>query len=238
VAQIASPGAFNRSPARYKPGVLQLIRTEGPSMVSLPKIMRKTAAFVVLSAAFAAVSSVGIAQTAEPDGRQSAESAPAAEEQSAAGQRYGLVEANGDILRIDREAGSVSFCRKINEAWRCMPAPLAEQAYQEEIADLSKEIDRLNARIRDLEVAAADQPEGTAPQAGAENGELPQIGEDKPAEGQTAEGKTPPADKDKSASRLSDEDEQQLERMMQFSEKAMRRFFGLMKDLQTEMDSN
>lgn len=207
-------------------------------MASQPKFMRKTAAFMVLSAAIAAVSSVGFAQTAAPNDEQSAESAPAAEEQSPAGQRYGLVEANGDILRIDREAGSVSFCRKINDAWRCMPAPLAEEAYQEEIADLSKEIDRLNARIRDLEDAASAQPEGTGPQAGSDIGEPPEIAEDEPADGQTAEEKTPSDEKDKSASRLSDKDEQQLERMMQFSEKAMRRFFGLMKDLQTEFGSN
>ncbi len=207
-------------------------------MASLPKFIRKTAAGLVLSAAFAAVSPAGFAQTAVPDGEQSAESAPATENQSPAGQRYGFVEANGDILRIDREAGSVSFCRKINDAWRCMPAPLAEQAYQEEIADLSKEIDRLNARIRDLETAASAQPEGTAPQAESDIGEPPQAAEDKPAEGQTADEKTQPSDKDKSASRLSDEDEQQLERMMQFSEKAMRRFFGLMKDLQSEMGNN
>lgn len=206
-------------------------------MASLAKFTRKTAAFLVLSAIFATVSAAGFAQAVAPEDNP-AENAPAAEGQSPVDQRYGLVEANGDILRIDRQAGSVSFCRKINEAWRCMPAPLAEEAYQEEIADLSKEIDRLNARIRDLEAAASVQPEGPAPQAGTENGEPPQTAEDKPGEGQTAEEKAPPADKDKSASRLSDEDEQQLERMMQFSEKAMRRFFGLMKDLQTEFGSN
>lgn len=207
-------------------------------MASLPKFKRKTAAFLVLSVAFTTVSSAGFAQTAAPDGEQSAEAAPAAEGQSSVDKRYGLVESNGDILRIDREAGSVSFCRKINDAWRCMPAPLAEEAYQEEIADLSKEIDRLNARIRDLEATASAQPEGVAPEAGTENGEPPQTAENKPPEGQTAEEKTPQVDKDKSPSRLSDKDEQQLERMMQFSEKAMRRFFGLMKDLQTEFGSN
>lgn len=206
-------------------------------MASLPKFMRKTAACLVLSAIFATVPAAGYAQAVAPEDTP-AENAPAAEDQSPADQRYGLVEANGDILRIDRQAGSVSFCRKINEAWRCMPAPLAEEAYQEEIADLSKEIDRLNARIRDLEAAASVQQEGPAPQAGTENGEPPQTAEDKPADGQTAEENAPAADKDKSASRLSDEDEQQLERMMQFSEKAMRRFFGLMKDLQTEFGSN
>ncbi len=206
-------------------------------MASLPKFMRKTATCLVLSAIFATVPAAGYAQAVAPEDTP-AENAPAAEDQSPADQRYGLVEANGDILRIDRQAGSVSFCRKINEAWRCMPAPLAEEAYQEEIADLSQEIDRLKARIHELEGEASIRPEEPAPQAGTENAKPPQTAEDKAAEEQTPEEKAPLADKDKSAPRLSDEDEQQLERMMQFSEKAMRRFFGLMKDLQTEFGSN
>ncbi|MBD1547044.1 hypothetical protein [Roseibium aggregatum] len=220
-----------------------MIRKEGKPMENLPKFMRMTAACLVLSAAFAAAPSAGFAQTAMPDGN-AAEGAQLADDQSPTDQRYGLVEANGDILRIDRQAGSVSFCRKINGAWRCMPAPLAEEAYQNEIADLSQEVDRLKARIRDLEAQVSARPEETAPQVGAEPAEPPHTAQDKAAEppkaseDQTAEDKTPPADKDKSASRLSDEDEQQLERMMQFSEKAMRRFFGLMKDLQTEFGSN
>ena len=201
-------------------------------MESLPNIFRKAAVLILAVTSLAVLSSATYAQDGLPDGK-AAGSAPSAEEQSSANKRYGLVEANGDILRIDREVGSVSFCRKINGAWRCMPAPLAEQAYQEEIADLSKEVDRLKARIRELEAQASPQPEGSAPQAGTENAEPPQS-----AENRAAEEQTPPADKDKSASRLSDEDEQQLERMMQFSEKAMRRFFGLMKDLQTELGNN
>ena len=108
---------------------------------------------------------------------------------------YGLVEANGDILRIDREAGSVSFCRKINGSWRCMPAPLAEQAYQDEIADLSKEVDRLKARVQELEAEASARSNSVAPpQAETEKAEPPQA----------AEEKAPPAKEDKPASRLSD----------------------------------
>lgn len=209
-----------------------MIRKEGTLTERLAGVFLRPAVFMLVAASLVVLPSAGYSQNGQV-GDDPAASAPAADDQSPTDQRYGLVESNGDILRIDRQAGSVSFCRKINGAWRCMPAPLAEEAYQNEIADLSREVDRLKARIRDLEAAASAQPEETAPQVGAEPAEPPKASED-----QTAEDKTPPADKDKSASRLSDEDEQQLERMMQFSEKAMRRFFGLMKDLQTEFGSN
>lgn len=213
-----------------------MIRKEGTFTESLPSLFRKRVVLMLAAASLVLLPSTGYAQNGQV-GDNPAAGEPVTGDQSPTDRRYGLVEANGDILRIDREAGSVSFCRKLNGAWRCMPAPLAEQAYQDEIADLSQEVDRLKARIRDLEAQVSAGPEESAPQAGAEPAKPPQTAENKASEGQKAE-EAPSADKDKSASRLSDEDEQQLERMMQFSEKAMRRFFGLMKDLQSEFGSN
>lgn len=144
--------------------------------------------------------------------------------------RYALVPSGDDILRIDREAGSVSFCRKTNDIWRCVPAPLAEEAYLAEIASLADEVDELKARLRELEAGAGDSPMGSL-NPGAEKGATsPAITGEAPAAGNTDEetAKDTP---------LSDEDEAQLEQMLNFSEKAMRRFFGLMKDLRDELDS-
>jgi hypothetical protein len=159
-------------------------------------------------------------------------------ETPASDKRYALVKSGDDILRIDREAGSVSFCRKSNDIWRCMPAPLAEEAYQAEIASLADEVDRLTARIQELEGAteapgekgAAKSP-SEAPSAVPPSAVSPKANDpsrDKPS---VSGGKT-----DRSPKRLSEEDEEQLEEVLQFSEKAMRRFFGLMKDLRDEMD--
>lgn len=160
-------------------------------------------------------------------------------EQPASDKRYALVKSGDDILRIDREAGSVSFCRKANDIWRCMPAPLAEDAYQAEIASLADEVDRLTARLQELEAVkvpsdggaaaiAPDAPEAiTPPDEGSKESISPGDG---PA---TSGGKT-----DRAPKRLSDEDEKQLEEMLQFSEKAMRRFFGLMKDLRDELEQS
>lgn len=176
---------------------------------------------------------VGTAQTAGTD----AEGAAEVQQQQAtspAEHRYALVKANGDILRIDREAGTISYCRKANGAWRCMPAPLAEEAYLAEIAALSDEIIRLTARIEELESASGrvsgnPAPGGTAQPPAAEKDQ--QSGSSDPEEQGTEDGNEPPR-------QLSDEDEEQLDRMLQFSENAMRRFFGLMRDIQKELDGS
>ncbi|WP_417670569.1 hypothetical protein [Roseibium sp.] len=171
--------------------------------------------------------------------------------------RYALVKSGEDILRIDREAGSVSFCRKANEIWRCVPAPLAEEAYQAEIAALSDEIDQLKREIERLEQASGSDPDTTheaapdvAPPVAPEvtddlPGDESEVTQPETAQPETsAPGiaepvgpETPPASTDDESpeSELSEEDEEQLEQMLQFSEKAMRRFFGLMKDLKQEL---
>ena len=179
------------------------------------------------------VPATGMAQTAGTD----AEGASGAEQQQStapAQHRYALVKTNGDILRIDREAGTISYCRKANGAWRCMPAPLAEEAYLAEIAALSDEISRLSARIEELEGAAGQAAAKPGP---GETAQPPSADGDRQSgtsarDGQGAE------DGDEPSQQLSDEDEEQLDRMLQFSEKAMRRFFGLMRDIQKELDGS
>ncbi|MEP0233935.1 hypothetical protein [Roseibium sp.] len=145
-------------------------------------------------------------------------------------QRYALVPSGDDILRIDREAGSVSFCRKANDIWRCVPAPLAEEAYLAEIASLADEVDQLKARLHELEADATNTPLGLEQPGSGEGAASPGIKGEAPAAGN--------ADREMGEDTpLSEEDEAQLEQMLNFSEKAMRRFFGLMKDLRDELES-
>lgn len=146
---------------------------------------------------------------------------------SATDRRYGLLNANGDILRIDREAGTVSFCQKENQTWRCVPAPLAEEAYIAEINALYGEVDRLTARLEELQ----------------DDGDQKESEIDGISKAPSSEGVAPPEDMARApetktipSPSLSEEDEAQLDKMLQFSEKAMRRFLGLMRDLRTEFD--
>ena len=65
--------------------------------------------------------------------------------------RFSLVRVDEDILRVDRQNGTVSICKEQSDAWRCNPVPLAEDAYLAEINELAGEVDRLTARVEELE---------------------------------------------------------------------------------------
>ncbi|WP_150524323.1 hypothetical protein [Roseibium sediminis] len=165
--------------------------------------------------------------------------------------RYVLLKAGEDILRVDRESGTINFCKTANGAWRCVPAPMAEDAYLQEIEDLSAEIDRLQERVDELEAAAAGSPSQTGPQAVPETSAEPQQSEteipdqsgkddksDEPERQEPEQDQTSaPSDApDKAPGSKFAAEEKELEEMLQFSESAMRRFFGLMQDLKSELE--
>lgn len=126
-------------------------------------------------------------------------------------QRYALVKVEGSYLRLDRVAGTIAFCKPVNGLWRCLPAPDAEAAYLDEIDQLRQE----NAALKN-EIAAM---KGEAGGNGGGTGSL------------SAE---PPRGGIRPSPELSPKDEEQLDEMLTFTEQAMRRFFGLMRDLQAE----
>lgn len=128
--------------------------------------------------------------------------------------RYSLVAVDGEILRVDRQNGTVSICRERNDAWRCNPVPLAEEAYLAEISELAGEVDRLSARLEQLE-SGDGAPDRQLPPGSALD--------------------RPERDKDGSSTLLSEEDEE-LEKVLTFTESAMRRFFGMVRDLQKDFD--
>ncbi|MHA7773982.1 hypothetical protein [Roseibium sp. M-1] len=132
--------------------------------------------------------------------------------------RYSMVAVEGDILRVDRQNGTVSICRKQNEDWRCNPVPLAEDAYLAEINDLAGEVDRLTARVKELE-SGTGEPGRQLPPGSA-------LDRDKP-EGPVEE-KSP---------ELTEEDEE-LEKVLTFTESAMRRFFGMVRDLKKDFETD
>jgi len=124
--------------------------------------------------------------------------------------RFSLVEADGDILRVDRQNGTISICQEQNGSWRCNPVPLAEEAYLAEINELAAEVDRLTARLeeRDADGGASKAPE-------------------------LSQRPTKPNGSDGSGWT---EDDEELERVLTFTESAMRRFFGMVRDLQKDFE--
>jgi len=135
--------------------------------------------------------------------------------------RYMLVAAGDEILRVDKVTGQVSFCRKANSAWRCLPAPDAERAYIEEIEALTGEVEQLKADLATLQAKLAENESGLKPdgQAGVQTPGL-QPGAPKGDPG------------------ISSKDEAELERMLDITENAMRRFFGLMNELKQDFEGD
>ncbi len=131
--------------------------------------------------------------------------------------RYSLVAVEGDILRVDRVKGTVSICEEKGQAWRCSPVPLAEEAYQSEINDLVEEVDRLAARVQELEQGASGSPKPLQPD----------VVPDAPRNELEGSDQTSGLDK---------KDEEDLEKVMNFTESAMRRFFGMVRELQSDFE--
>ncbi|MBO0345416.1 hypothetical protein J0X15_09310 [Roseibium sp. CAU 1637] len=171
--------------------------------------------------------------------------------------RFALVEVDGGLARLDLENGTLDICKQAADIWRCLPVPQARDAYEGEIAALSDQIDLLETEVIDLkarEQAAVEQleaqeklekPENLTtgsigePPAAAEEGDtaavvsqVPTVG-DKTSRLETLESGAGVQSKDEA--RLAPEDQAQIEQMVQFSEKAMRRFFGLIQDMQNEL---
>ncbi|MTI43024.1 hypothetical protein JM93_03007 [Roseibium hamelinense] len=174
---------------------------------------------------------------------------------ASATERFMLIEADGDYLRLDKLKGTVSYCQESNDSWRCLPAPFAEQAYEAEIEDLAAEIDELTASVEDAEAGrqtAEDALETARETIASLQEDLAdmrrQLSERSVPRrpGSAVDGTEPLSSLEEGApdTRAADEpaqlpeDEEELERILSFSESAMRRFFGLMKELQQDFDQD
>jgi len=154
------------------------------------------------------------------------------------GGQFFLLQVGEEVLRVDREAGTVSFCKKANGSWRCLPAPMAEEAYLAEIENLNTEIERLEERIDDLESASVEPPVVSAPTTSDEPSGEAEQSPVKPDDKTTSADESADDEKTKSAEQSSRfaEEEEELEEILDFTESAMRRFFGLMQDLRSEFE--
>ncbi|MAB00501.1 MAG: hypothetical protein CMN87_01260 [Stappia sp.] len=128
--------------------------------------------------------------------------------------RYVLAPAGDIFLRLDRETGRVAECSKVNATWRCVAVPDAQLALEAEIERLGKQVTALRAENAELRrKAGLARPGESVPKTDA----LPRVdGDDEPT--------------------FTPEEEKELGRALDFTEKAMRRFFGMMKSLREEYD--
>ncbi|MCC4243896.1 hypothetical protein [Stappia indica] len=126
-------------------------------------------------------------------------------------ERYVLSPAGESFLRLDRQTGRISQCLKRDETWRCVLVPDVQIVLEEEVARLSEEVASLRAENRRLAAKAGEPP--------------------------AAEDSAPAAPKGGERHSLTPEEEKEIDRAMDFTEKAMRRFFGMMRTLRQEYDS-
>jgi hypothetical protein len=132
--------------------------------------------------------------------------------------RYVLAPAGEGYLRLDRQNGRVAECSLRNDSWRCVPVPDAQLALEAEIARLAGEVASLRAENARLSGGTDNARPGTPPRSAPE----------------AAPG-TPPREED-GRPRFSPEEEAELDKALDFTEQAMRRFFGLMKTLRDEYE--
>lgn len=121
--------------------------------------------------------------------------------------RYSVVVIDGEALRVDRQTGTVSVCNKRNEAWRCSPVPVADDAYIAEINDLATQVDVLSARIKELE------------------NDAPPSSNSKKSE-----------DKNESEPWLEIGREEDIDKMLEVTENAMKRFFSMVEGLRDDLE--
>lgn len=120
--------------------------------------------------------------------------------------RYVLSDTGDGWLRLDRSNGRVSLCEDTNGRMICLPVPDAATAYEMEIERLLSENAVLEARVAELEAELTAR--------------APLVDD------------LPSTNDEKSLS----ESEKEFDQMMDLTERAMRRFFGMVRTLQDEFD--
>lgn len=140
------------------------------------------------------------------------------DEPEAAEGRYSLQEVRAGVLRLDRETGEVSLCRDRDQGWACELIADDRAVYTEELDRLEAENAALSARVTALEArldAVADlagQPVDTPTAAEAEDAY--RLG------------------------RAEADARDELDRALDTTEHAMRRFFGMIQELKRDFETD
>lgn len=124
--------------------------------------------------------------------------------------RYILSETEEGTIRMDKQTGAVSYCKKVGSGIACSMAADERTALLEANEDMSERVASLEKRIELLEskLTASDQvvPEKVGPKA-------PETTLDK-------------------------DEERQIDKAMRMAETVMRKFFTMAKELKNEFQSN
>ena len=155
--------------------------------------------------------------------------------------RYGMTETADGYLRLDRETGEVSHCRRIATTWSCTVTPDERRAMEEELAALRTERqalrienERLRAFLRDLALRADRAATAAAPDA-AGDGREGDASAAAPPDGQpdAARGTR---DRDGDGN-FTDEAKRDIDRALDVTAYAVKRLFDTFRDLEDELST-
>jgi len=121
--------------------------------------------------------------------------------------RYSLAETEGGTIRIDRQTGNVSYCKKVGSGVACTLAADERKALMAESEALETRVEKLEARLATLEKQIAGDRKKSKPSSNTD------------------------------ASPLTKEEEGQVDKAMRVTQYMMRRFIGVVKELKTEFES-
>jgi cell division protein FtsB len=160
-----------------------------PGVHTVPRIARLTLPVIAVLLAPSLVA----AQMDTPAPAAQLEAGPAAEPSTDG--NFTLAPAEGRHLKIDRRTGRVSICAEADGAWSCRLVADDRAAYEEDIARLEAENERLGQLVMELQNELAQRDETW-------------IGPD---------------------------EEKKLDEFLDFSDKAIRRFFGMVQELKRDL---
>jgi hypothetical protein len=165
--------------------------------------------------------------------------------------RYGMTEIEDGYLRLDRETGEVSHCRRSGADWSCTVTPDERRALEQELAALREERQalrhenaRLRAALRDVALSADRAARGADPAAaGAGRRDADGDGEDATAGRPPRDeaGRPPrdeagrrPRDRDGDGD-FTDEAKREIDHALDVTAYAVRRLFETFQDLEDEL---
>ena len=171
--------------------------------------MRKTSHIVVL-AAFA------LATPASAHAQDKQAETPVAEPEVSS--RYELRKSDEGYLRLDRQTGAVSLCKVENAGLVCRLGAREREAYVEALDTMQQQLDDLRDRVDILETHLALSEDSGEPQADAETSQE----EDGSAGDEIVPG--------------SELAEREIDRAIEFTQRAMRRLFEAVQDMKRDME--
>lgn len=138
--------------------------------------------------------------------------------------RYSLHDAEGGLLRLDKQTGALSFCYRAGKDWRC-------EAAGDEVAACEQRSAALDARVKLMEDRLArlvEQMPRSKDEAAKNEAGKGEAGKGEAGKGEAGKGG---AGKGEAESRFNLPDRQDIDRMLTYLEDVMGRMMEKMKEL-------